>query len=314
MKISIHITILSLLASLLVSCGQQAQQEEQPEATQAPKTPVSVVGVQHGSIYHPITLLGTTFYLKRNTITAPIPAFIKEVNVHLGDQVQKGDVLYVLQTKESRALGGELTLPDSSMADFGIIKVKAAATGMVTTLDKQQSGDYVLEGVQLCTIAESNDLVVQVNVPFEYIPLADNGKSCRIVLPDRSVHTAKFTRALSSMNMTAQTQTVLAKFNEQLFLPENMIVTAELRTGGNGTAQLLARSCVLSDEMMQEFWVMRMMNDSVAVKIPVKIGQRTKDEVEVLSPTFAPDDRIISVGNYGLPDTALVDIQHNTAE
>jgi hypothetical protein len=243
-------------------------------------------------------------------VSSSIPAFVTAVNVKLGDKVSKGDILYVLQSKESRALGNDVAKIDSSLTNFGIVKIRASASGIISTLDRQQVGEYVLEGTQLCTIAESNDLVFQVNVPFEFTNLTKIGSRCTLILPDNSVHSATFTRALTTMNVAAQTQTILAKSNENLFLPENMIAKVGISKNAHSNKQTLPKSAVLSDEMMREFWVMKLMNDSTAVKIPVTIGNKNNQKIEVLSPQFNRYDRIISIGNYGLSDTAQVKISN----
>lgn len=273
-----------------------------------PITPVEVVSISNGSINDELILFGTTIYLKRNLVSSSIPAFVTVVNVKLGDKVNKGDILYVLQSKESRALGNDVAKIDSSLSNFGIVKIRASASGIISTLDRQQVGEYVLEGTQLCTIAESNDLVFQVNVPFEFTKLTKIGSQCTLILPDNSVHNATFTRALTTMNVTAQTQTILAKCTENLFLPENMIAKVSISKNTHNNKQTLPKSAVLSDEMMKDFWVMKLMNDSTAVKIPVTIGNKNTLKIEVLSPQFSRNDRIISVGNYGLSDTASVQI------
>ena len=300
------------IAFALASCGSKP--ETNTEQTATPKTPVEVVMINSGSINDELTLFGTTIYLKRNLVTASIPAFITQVNVKLGDRVNKGDVLYVLQSKESRALGNDVAKIDSTLKNFGVIKVTASATGIISTLDKQQPGDYVLEGTQLCTIAESNDLVFQVNVPYEFTAYTKTGKSCTIILPDNTQHSATFTKALTAMNVTAQTQTILAKCNENLFLPENMMVKVGISKGTQSKKQVLPKSCVLSDEMMKEFWVMKLINDSTAIKISVTVGNKNSESIEIVSPKFQAADKIINKGNYGLPDTALVSVTTSKAK
>lgn len=302
--LSIYFSI--ALALSLASCGNKT--ETQTEETTTPKTTVEVVSVSDGSINDELVLFGTTIYLKRNLVTASIPAFITQVNVKLGDKVNKGDVLYELQSKESRAFGNDVSKIDSTLKNFGVIKITASASGIISTLDKQQSGDYVLEGAQLCTIAESNDLVFQVNVPFEYTSYTKTGNNCTIILPDNTTHSAIFTKALTAMNVTAQTQTILARCNDNLFLPENMMVKVTISKGTQSKKQVLPKSCVLSDEMMKEFWIMKLINDSIAIKIPVTVGNKNSERIEVLSPQFNSTDKIISKGNYGLPDTALITI------
>ncbi len=293
----------------LYSCKTAPKELEEQEILN-PKSIVDVVQVRSGSVEDDLILSATTMYLKRNVITAPIPAFITNVRVKLGDVVNKGDVLFELESKERRALGSNAAKLDSTLTNFGLLNIKASAKGVIITLDKQQPGDYVLEGTQLCTIAESNDLAFQVNVPYEYSSFAKPGSTCTIQLPDNSLFKAQFTKKLASMNALAQTQTILAKSNQDLFLPENMIVKATIPKNSGGNKQILPKACILSDEMMKEFWVMKLINDTVAVKVPVKVGNKSNSNAEVLEPLFDPKDRIISIGNYGLSDTALVKVKN----
>lgn len=301
----IKLIYIFLVSTVLVACSTKPVEEE---VFVIPKSPVQISSIRIGAIDDNLILSATTIYLKRNVITAEIPAFITKVNIHLGDKVTKGQVLYELQTKESKALGKQMINADTALINFGNIKIYAPASGIISTFDKQQTGDYVLEGTQLCTIAESNDLAFQINVPYEFSQFTKSGSQCVITLPDNSTHSASITTALTTMNSLAQTQTILAKCNDQLFLPENLIVKIQVSKNVKGEKQLLEKPCVLSDEMMQEFWVMKLINDSTAVKVPVIIGNKNEKEIEITSPVFDANDRIIINGNYGLADTAFVKI------
>ncbi len=294
-----------LLLVLFAACANKQQVEE---SLIVPKSPVEIANIRMGSIDDNLTLSATTVYLKRNVITAEIPAFITKVNIHLGDKVSKGEVLYELQTKESKALGKQIISADTSLAHFGFIKIYSPASGIISTFDKQQTGDYVLEGTQLCTIAESSDLAFQINVPYEFSEFTKTGSKCTITLPDNSVHPATITTPLTAMNTLAQTQTILAKSSDILFLPENLIVKVQIIKKETSNKQILVKDGVLSDEMMQEFWVMKLINDSTAVKVNVVVGNRSEKEVEINSPLFNVNDRIIINGNYGLADTAYVKV------
>jgi multidrug efflux pump subunit AcrA (membrane-fusion protein) len=295
-----------LLLLVLTSCKHAAKQDEEHAVTA--KTPVEITCLQKGTVSDDLELFGNTLYLKRNVVTASIPAFITTVRIKLGDKVKEGEVLYEMESKERRALGNSAAKLDSSFSNFGLVRIKASASGIISTLDKQQPGDYVLEGTQLCTIASSNDLAIQVNVPFEYAALAKQGASCTLLLPDNTLHRATFTKSLSAMNAMSQTQGILAKPDEALLLPENMVVKVAVSKASTGITQVVPKSCVLSDEMMKEFWVMKLINDSTAIKVSVKTGNKNMQQVEILAPVFAATDRIISSGNYGLPDTASVKI------
>jgi hypothetical protein len=299
-----YILITSLLA---FACGKTAQDEE---STPSAKVSVQVVKMNRGIVKDELTLSASTLYLKRNVVTSPIPAFITQVFIKLGDAVKEGEVLYQLETKEGRALGPNANMPDSSSASFGKIVVKAPASGIISTLDKQQIGDYVLEGGQLCTIAESNALAFSVNVPYEFTAFAKAGRKCILILPDNSSHEATFTTPLTTMNALAQTQTILAKSNDRIFLPENLIVKVLVDKNTEKPQQVLPKECVLSDEMLEKFWVMELVNDTTAVRVNVQLGNRNREAVEIMSPTFGVDARFLISGNYGLPDTAYVKVIH----
>ncbi|MVM33696.1 HlyD family efflux transporter periplasmic adaptor subunit [Spirosoma sp. HMF4905] len=298
---SLWVTLLLVLGA----CSSSDQAGSAPAQDQAvARTPVTVQAIGRGGISNSLTLFGTTLYLRRNAVTAPVAAFITKVYVSLGQRVQSGQPLYQLETKERRALGNLSVGGDSAL--LGRIIVKAASGGLISTFDKQQTGDYVLEGTQLCTIAEDNALAVQVNVPYEYQALAKPGRSCRVRLPDGRALTATFQTPLTTVNALAQTQSVLARINSPVPLPENLTVQVDVTSQANPQAQLLPKAAILSDEMLQHFWVMRLINDSTAVKVPVQLGEKTTTTVEVKSPIFGAGDRIITEGNYGLPDTARV--------
>ena len=145
-------------------------------------------------------------------------------------------------------------------------------------------------------------------MPYEYTDLVKPGKKCTITLPDGTQHTATITTPLATMNVTEQTQVLLARPDHNLFLPENLLGKVQFERSAPGNQQVLPKSCVLSDELLKDFWVMKLINDSTAVKVPVKTGNKNGQSIEILSPKFEAGDRILSSGNYGLADTALVTV------
>ncbi|MDB4923087.1 HlyD family efflux transporter periplasmic adaptor subunit [Mucilaginibacter sp.] len=290
---------------ILSACHSQSNTDQNPVK---PKTNVQVTEIRSGEIKNDLVLSATSIYLRRNSVTSSIAAFITKVYVKLGDHVQKGQTIYLLESKERKALGGDISKVDASLNGFGIIQIKSPASGIITTFDKQQIGEYILEGTQLCTIAENQFLAFQVNVPYEYINIVKPGKKCVITLPDLTKHNATITTPLASMNVIAQTQTLLAKPDQSMFLPEDLLAKVQISPANLGQQQVLPRSCILSDELLKQFWIMKMQNDSVAVKVPVTLGNKNSREIEILAPKFRSGDRILTSGNYGLADTALVTV------
>lgn len=295
--ITVAVTLLS------ISCKTKDTPEEMGQRA---RVPVETTTIRKGFVSDNLELFATTVYLTRNTVMAPIPAYITAVYVKIGDRVRTGQLLYELESKERKALGNTPVQFDSTLAGYGKIKVSATGPGIISSIDKQQAGDYVLEGTPLCTIAQSSGVAFQVNVPFEFATYTRTGNRCTIVLPNNTKHSAVFTTPLAAMNVGAQTQSILAKTSDELILPEGLIAKVLVSKGGDSNTQVLPKASVLSDEMMQHYWVMKLINDSTAIKVPIAIGNRNKEEIQILSPQFVANDRILSNGNYGLPDTALI--------
>jgi hypothetical protein len=239
-------------------------------------------------------------------VTAPVAGYVTGVRVRLGDRVTAGQVLFTLETKERRALGSDAQRIDPSLKGFGLVSVTAPSAGIVSVLNIQQSGDYLLEGTALCTVAESSQLVFQLNLPYEYHALAVGNPSCTIVLPDSTRLTGTVLAPLASVSPGQSEVYLVRPTNPKGVIPENLIVQVRLTQTKRPNAQTLPTPCVLADETLHHFWVMKLVNDSTAVKVPVTLGVQQPDETEIKSPVFGPTDRILSAGNYGLADTANV--------
>lgn len=295
-----------LLLLLLAACQPAAPAGEAEGPV--PRAQVRVVRIATQVIDDNISLPATSTYPSKSGVTAPLAGYITAVRVRLGDRVAAGQVLFELETKERRALGREAERIDPSLRGFGLVTVKAPASGIVSLLDRQQAGDYVLEGAPLCTVAESSQLVFQLSLPYEYHSMAANHPTVSILLPDGSRLTGTVQAPLASVG-TSQAEIYLVKpINPRGIIPENLVVQVLLAKAPHSAAQVLPASCVLADETLHNFWVMKLINDSTAIKVPVQVGVQSPDAIEVISPKFGPQDKILSVGNYGLADTAKVTV------
>ena len=298
---NIFITGVSLLM-LLAGCHNV----QVKETIVVPKALVEAVPFESGQISDEISLQAQSIYLVKNGITAPVNSYIKKTFVMQGDKVQAGQVLFELTTKERKA--SELAgLSDTTYQNVGSIQIKASSPGIVSST-YSQTGDYVTEGKQLCQISNINSLVFTLQVPFEYNNLIKTGSTCRIELPNGDNIQGSIKNELDQMSISGQTRQYLVKPLSNIFIPENLLATVKITTKTINSEQLLPVSCILTDEMMQKYWVMKLINDSTAVKIDVKTGLKNKDEVEISEPAFSSADRILSKGNYGLSDTALVNV------
>jgi biotin carboxyl carrier protein len=299
-----HYPFLGALLLLLTCCGGNSGKVE--ETTERVTTPVTVMTVIHRPISEIISFKGVSAYQKKNQVRSNVNGYIVKTLVNIGDYVNQGKPIFTATTKEAKALGSALK-NDSLFTFKGEMTINAPSSGVVTEVNKQ-SNDYVSDGDQLCVIAEQNSFVFLLNVPFEQNRYTPIGKECKIVLPDSTLINAVISSKLAAVDPVAQTQSYVVKPQTKLQLPENLSAVVKIVISTKQNAQALNRSCVLSDETMENFWIMKLINDSTAVKVPVQQATEADSVIEIVSPLFSPADRIIKTGNYGLPDTATVKV------
>jgi biotin carboxyl carrier protein len=267
---------------------------------------VSVAAGENASIADSLSLNAISAYLLSTDVKANMTGYIENVRLHLGDKISKGETLFVLQTKEAKSLGNTINQLDSSFKFSGIGVVKSPTDGFITMLN-HQNGDYVQDGETLATITNKNSFGFMLNLPFEYRRLLSLNQSIAVVLPDGTSVSGQVYRIMPQMDSVSQTQQVFVKTNNGN-LPAGLIAKVVLvKQMSNGFT--LPKECVLADDSQQNFWVMKLLNDSTAVKVPIQKGLENSVSVAVLSPKFSSSDRFVSQGGYGLSDTARISIQ-----
>ena len=299
----IRTTIILLSALNLSSCGGKKEAEE----TMRVKVPVTITSPAMGSISESMTLTATSSYQRKNIVSAFMQGYVLHIDVAVGDRVQKGQPILVMQTKESHVLS-QGTAPDSLKEFSGKVTIPASATGIVTSI-LRQSGDYVQDGEQLCVISDIGSFAFVLSVPYDYNRFIRIGESCTLLLPDSMHIPSRIEKKLATVDAASQTQNYLIVPTSGVTVPENVIAQVTLPTNQKGNTLTLAKQAVLADEAMQNFWVMELKNDSVAIRVPIIKGIETDTEVEIRSPVFSPGDRFVLTGNYGMEDTASVIIR-----
>jgi hypothetical protein len=72
---------------------------------------------------------------------------------------------------------------------------------------------------------------------------------------------------------------------------------------------ILPKEAILTNETQDKFWIMKVIADSLALKIPVVKGLENDGEVEIIKPALKLTDIIIQKGAYGLSDSTKVKIK-----
>ncbi len=284
----------------LSSCGPNSD----PADEKMPVVSVKAEPVISGTIENEISFNGSTVYLKKSQVLSPISGYVVSTNIRFGQKVQKGMVLFELKTRESKAL--ESANDPSGIS--GTVKIYAVSDGFISELNINESGVYVTEGSILCNIVNNIDLMVRLNVPYEYVSILDKEKKCKIRLVDNTVISGSVFKILPSVDELNQTQTVLIKPETTRLIPENLNLLIFFIKEKHDKAILVPKSSLMTNETQSEFWVMKINAGDTAVKIPVKKGIENDSIAEIISSDLKVNDLIISEGAYGLPDSTVVSI------
>ncbi|RTY90654.1 HlyD family efflux transporter periplasmic adaptor subunit [Flavobacterium sp. RSP46] len=292
-----------LIALFFISCKNSNESEKAIDAS----VPVTLTSIDTNSVESYIDLNATAAYLVKNVIKANATGYLNSVNVASNDYVSYGAVLFSIKTREAKVLGNTINKIDPSLNFGGAIKVRANTNGFVTSVNVQQ-GDYIQDGDALVTINDTNSFAIVLSLPYEFKKYVSISEELTVILPDSSLVKAKVQKYMPTVDATSQTQSVILKVIGKHDIPENLIVKVRINKSSNSKTVSLPKAAVLSNETETDFWIMKMINNNTAIKIPIKKGVETQDKVEILSPILTPEDKILLSGNYGVADTIKVKV------
>jgi len=288
------------------SCKSKTIEETATEEDLETITPVTVTSVSTEPMVEFIELNATSTFLQNAFIKANANGYITSVNAQVGKIVSAGQNVFVLKTKEAQSIGNAINILDSSFKFSGIIHIKSGITGYVSEIN-HQVGEYVQEGEQLAAINDLKSFVFILNLPYELRPYVLNKGTAELLLPDGKIVIGRIASAMPVVDSASQTQNIVLRVNERN-LPANLIAKVKIVKTARSNTISLPKQSVLSDETQTNFWVMKLMDDSTAVKVTVTKGLELNDKIEIISPKFSASDKFLLTGNYGLADTAKVKI------
>jgi multidrug efflux pump subunit AcrA (membrane-fusion protein) len=272
--------------------------------------PVTLTSIDTTGLQSYIDLNATATYLVKNVIKANTTGYLNSVNVATNDFVTNGQELFSIKTREAKVLGNTINKIDPTLHFGGVIRVNSNTTGVVTMVNVQQ-GDYVQDGDVLVTINDAKSFAIVLSLPFELKKYISVGQQLSVTLPDATSRIATVQKFSPTVDAASQTQNIVLKINGKQDIPENLIVKVRITKTSNTKTISLPKRAVLSDETETDFWIMKMINSNTAIKVPIRKGIQTEDQVEILLPVLTPKDRILLTGNYGVGDTIKVKVIKN---
>lgn len=291
----------------LGSCKSDKKAEGEDDANVKAQTPVTVTTVDQSALTDYIDLNATSVFQQKNYIKSNANGYIQKANALPGHFVNKGEILFTVKTKEAQAIGNSINVLDTTLKFSGVNKIKSPGPGYVSQLN-HQAGDYVQDGEALATISDRSSFAFIMQVPYELRQYVKQGENIELTLPGGQTVSSHVASVMPSVDTVAQTQGVVLKINSGQQIPENLVAKARIIKSQKTNSISLPKSAILSNETQTEFWVMKLINPTTAVKVPVTKGIETGNKVEILSPKFSTQDKFVVTGNYGLADTAKVKI------
>lgn len=292
--------LLTIFVITFYSCGTKTEDTK----VEVVGTPVQITSPKKTDLTEYITLNANTFFLKKEIVRATFQGFVENIHKSLGDKISSGDLWLEIKTKESSA-DKSLQLPIGDKTFSGVIKVYAKSDGVLTELN-YNAGDFVSDGEQIAVISNPSSLRINLNVPYQYTSRININTLCDVFLPNGKSVKANIQKIIPEVDPVAQTQTYILKMNNSESLPENLNVNARIPLKTIKDAIVLPTAAVMSNETLDQFWIMKLIDDQTAVRVDIKKGIENDSLVQILTPQLNLTDRIVTDGAFGMPDTSKV--------
>ncbi|GAB4124446.1 MAG: efflux RND transporter periplasmic adaptor subunit [Sideroxydans sp.] len=259
-----------LLLAALATMKSGASDAPRPTVTNRPALTVKTTALQTGHWDQSLTANGSIVPWQEAVISAQVQGVrIAEVRVSVGDRVSKGQVLATLDNLVHTADAPETPQGRIVAPDDGLISVASANVGSM-----------VQPGAELFRLIRQGRMEWRADLTAEELMRIRKGMPVEVTLGEgRRVR--GWVRAISP-SVNAQTRYGFALV--RLERSDGIIAGAFARgtfdlSGGRKTVQTLPQSAVL--QRGQAAYVLTVGNDGRVHELPVVIGQRNGDRIEI---------------------------------
>lgn len=324
-------TLFSLLVcGALSGCtrhhGAVDEEESSPANTVVAVKTVSVV---RGDLETVVTATGSTEAVRKEKIVAPVAGTLMSLKVLEGTPVRRGDVVAIIQPKETRAAitGAETLLRAArtegeraeaaramqlALAGQNNCAVRSAAGGIVATRSATE-GELVAENAELMTLVDLSTLIFVADVPVRDMAQVRPGE--RVAVYFQAIPGELFGARVDAVNPRSdpQSQAVRVRIGftggvgqRKKFLMSEMGGVARIVTGIHPGVLIVPKSALLRNDETDAYTIVVATADSLARVLPVEVGARTDTTAEVSGKGLRPGTRVVVEGNYALADSTRI--------
>ncbi len=329
-----------LLVSVVVvvltfgGCTKKREGDDEGGETSSPAVvAVRTVSIAKGNIDVVVTATGKTDALRKEKIFSPIAGRVLSSKLLEGTSVKVGDLLAIIQSKESYAAvaGAEALLKSAkspeqvdeaertlalAQSTQNTVTVRAKFDGIVSSRNVSE-GELVAENAELLTLLDLSTIVFTADLMLRDLPTLHGGQSATVEfqsLPGQ-VFKARVDAINPQTDMQSQTVKVRLRFTElpsraRMFLKTDMAGTVQVVTETHRQVLIVPRSALLRNDETNTFSVVIVTVDSLAKTIAVTIGASTDSTLEVASSELHNGMKVITEGSYALTDSTKVTVMH----
>jgi multidrug efflux pump subunit AcrA (membrane-fusion protein) len=322
-----------ILSTLLFidGCRQKPGDDEGNQSAAKATVTVKVGSVTERDAIVIVDAMGKTDALRKEKMYAPITGRIVALNVLEGTEVKTGDVLAIIQTKESEAtilgarsmLNSAVTSEQKSEAERILklaqstqnsVHVLAKFDGIVSTRSVSE-GELVAENAELFTIVDLSTIDFLADVPLRDVSSIRRG--ARASVRFQSIPEKLFPASVDAVNpqtdIQSQTVKVRLRFSNsnnslRSLLRTEMIGTAQITTGIRRHALFIPKAALLRNDEDNSYSVIMITADSLAKIIPVTVGTSDEFDSEIRSDQIRSGMMIVTEGNYALTDSMRLSV------
>ncbi len=346
-------TIFSLILTggiLLASCAPKEKQQAGTAAVAddpVAAIPVKVMPVSKTTIARTIDYTSTILAYEEVNLAPSTPGRVDKIYVEVGDRVQKGQNLFLMDRTQYYANKIQLAnlekdlaridtlfklgsvteqLYDQTNAQYEVMKTNVEFMEENTLLeapfDGIITGKYLEDGelysgapgmsgkAAVVTLMQINPVKIIVSISEQYFPLIRNGMKVRVtadVYPDKSFDGTIFRvhPTIDAMSRTFRAEVRISNGSE--LLRPGMFARAFIDMGEVETVVIPA-STVMLQEGTNERYVF-VVENGVAVRKPVTLGQRFDDRLEITGGDLKVGDALVTEGQARLNNGQQVEIK-----
>lgn len=319
----------------LYACtGSSKTQEVQAEAAQDKVENVKVMSLSSRMVGNTLEFSANTLAFEQVNLGPVSPGRIEKISVEVGDRVKKGQLLIqmdktsLLQAriqianleedhqryealKESGAISQQTY--DQSLTNLNVQKtnleylientqIKAPFDGIIASRNFE-NGELYPGGSAILTLMEIDKLKAKINVAESYYPLIKKGMKAELVSDTYpgQLFEAEVNLIAPTVNPASRSFEVEMKIpNANEILKPGMFVRIHMDLGLT-KAILVPSQAVLKLQGSNDRFVF-VHRKGAAIRIPVQVGRRFDDEVELISDRINEGDQLVILGQARLKD------------